>query len=348
MSVEPHGPEHAVGPGFAFERREPLGFTVVDVIDGDGVVRERIRFAKAKSPISIGRSLTCDVVVDDAYVAPVHAILEITPSGTVRVSDAGSRNGIVVAGVRHRSASGVALVDECLQLGRSTIRVRTAEGALEPERIDGPPVASRRLRPTVWAAVFGTAVGTHVVYENWLGAPQDLVMAVVTGFATLAALLAGWIAAWSLLTRVLRTEWRFAEHAAIAFGVMALHEFVGEALNLGFFVSGRRVPGWALPCLGLLVLGLVFALHLAQASSLARRKALAAALIAPLCLGGGFFWVANQLDRDGFVRAEAGLRLYPPALRLSVAEPVGEFFTRAAALRSKADKRSGETKDAED
>jgi hypothetical protein len=151
-------------------RPELLGKTVIDVINADGIVRERFRFPQSKSPITIGRSITCDVTIDDPYVAPMHAILEITPSGTARVSDTGSINGIVVGGKQHRSASGVALPDERFRIGRSTVRVRTAEGALPPELVEGKPRKRPFAHPILWATIFGAAVAAHAIYERWRAA----------------------------------------------------------------------------------------------------------------------------------------------------------------------------------
>jgi pSer/pThr/pTyr-binding forkhead associated (FHA) protein len=332
-----------------FQRPELLGKTVIDVIDADGIVRERLRFAEAKSPITIGRSITCDVTVDDPYVAPMHAILEITPSGTARVSDTGSINGIVVDGRRHRSASGVALPNERLQIGRSTIRVRTAEGALEPERVEQEARKPRLAGPVVLAVCFGILVAAHAVYERWLGAPPDLLTDAAAGVLYPFSLIGGWIAAWSLLTRIIRAEWRFAQHAAIALGVTLLYELIREAATLGFFAAGTRAPGAAGIIMGLVAFSLLLALHLRQASRLAPPKVTIAALLVPLLLGGAVVWVTNRLDQQGLGRSEAALRLYPPQLRLRPAEPVGDFFKRAIDLRAKADRRSGETaKDADD
>jgi pSer/pThr/pTyr-binding forkhead associated (FHA) protein len=330
-------------------RPELLGRTVIDVIDADGVVRERFRFPVTKSPITIGRSISCDVTVDDPYVAPMHAILEITPSGTARVSDTGSINGIMVDGKRHRSASGVALPNERLQIGRSTVRVRTAEAVLEPERVEQAPRKSRVVSPVVLSVAFAIAVAAYAIYERWLGAPQDLLTDAMAGVLYPFSLLGGWIAGWSLLTRIIRAEWRFAQHAAVALGVTLLYELVTEAGSLAFFVGGMRAPSWAGVVIGLAGCSLLLALHLQQASTLARAKVTVAALLVPLLLGGGFVWVTARLDRQGLIRSEAALRLYPPGLRLRPAEPVGDFFKRAVDLRGKADRRSGDTaKDAED
>ena len=51
-----------------------------------------------KESISIGRSKTADVRLDDAAISRVHCIVEVRAAG-VYVKDCGSRNGIWVAGV---------------------------------------------------------------------------------------------------------------------------------------------------------------------------------------------------------------------------------------------------------
>ncbi len=322
---------------------EPLGQTVIDVIDQTGVVRERLRFPETKSPITIGRSISCDVAVDDPYVAPMHAILEITPSGTTRVSDTGSINGIVVDGKRHRSASGVALANERLQIGRSTIRVRTAEATLEPERAEIAPRGRRWNDAGVLSIAFGIMVAMHAVYERWLGAPQDLVADAAAGVLVPFTLLGGWIASWSLLTRIIRAEWRFAQHAAIALGMTMVYELTKEATAFGFFAGGARAPGFVGLGIGLAAATTTIALHLGRASTLTPLKITTAALIVPLVIAGGAAVVVDRVDRQGALRAQSALRVYPPNLRFRSAEPVGDFFKRAVDLRVTADRRRGET-----
>ncbi len=328
---------------------ELLGKTIIDVLDASGVVIERYRFPQTKSPITIGRSITCDVTIDDPYVAPMHAILEITPSGTARVSDTGSANGIVIDGKRHRSASGVVLPDERLQIGRSTVRVRTSEGVLEAERRDDEPAPSRSADPVTLAVVFAFAVAGHAVYERWLGAPQDLLAEAATGVLYPFSLLGGWIAGWSLLTRIIRSEWRFAQHAATALGVTLLYDLLKEVSALGFFASGTRAPVLVGMAIVLVCGSLLIWLHLGQASRLAARKVIIAAVLVPLLFGGGFAWVANRIDQQALTRTETALRLFPPQLRLRPAEPVSDYFKRAIDLRNQADRSTGETaKDVEE
>ena len=51
-----------------------------------------------KLPIRIGRDYGNDVILDDDYAAPSHAIVEPDAAGHLILRDLGSKNGIVVAG----------------------------------------------------------------------------------------------------------------------------------------------------------------------------------------------------------------------------------------------------------
>src|SRR5438270_143488 len=67
-------------------------------------------------PNSIGRSVKCDVVLDDSAVSRRHAVVMIHEEGSCEVGDAQSRNGVRVNGQRVRIVSPLHFGD-VLQIG---------------------------------------------------------------------------------------------------------------------------------------------------------------------------------------------------------------------------------------
>jgi len=73
---------------------EPVAARLV-ILDGPG----RGRKYKIAERAIIGRSSTCDVIIDDGEVSRRHAEIVASPSGDFTIADLGSRNGTAVNGV---------------------------------------------------------------------------------------------------------------------------------------------------------------------------------------------------------------------------------------------------------
>src|SRR5262245_50072860 len=150
---------------------EAVTAVIVEVLDGHGRVhaRERLSLTADRRTFTVGRSAAADVILDDPFVAGLHAAIEVTPDGLVRATDLGSVNGIVVKAKRHRQAQALELPDGLVQVGRTHLRVRTHAERLAAERPDhaGDSRVSRIAYP---AALLCTL---FVGYFNWLTAPWD-------------------------------------------------------------------------------------------------------------------------------------------------------------------------------
>jgi pSer/pThr/pTyr-binding forkhead associated (FHA) protein len=97
---------------------------LVEALDEHGNVHQRQRFRGAGSTCRIGRSLACEITLDDAFAAPEHARLTLQPGGLVRVEDLGTRNGTRMEG-RRIGSGGVVISGGELHIGRTRVRVRT-------------------------------------------------------------------------------------------------------------------------------------------------------------------------------------------------------------------------------
>ncbi|MEM8745406.1 MAG: trypsin-like peptidase domain-containing protein [Actinomycetota bacterium] len=107
-------------------------------------------------PVVVGRDADCDIVLDaDERVSRRHATLTATGSGSVRIDDLGSTNGVHVAGGRiDRSTTvsngGVATI------GRTRISITAAQQASGPATVIGGPGA-----PGSNNVADATAAGAH-------------------------------------------------------------------------------------------------------------------------------------------------------------------------------------------
>lgn len=323
---------------------------LVEILDSHGRVqmRERVTLSGDNRTFTLGRAVNADVALDDSHVAAMHATVEITPEGKLLVSDLDSVNGVLIAGRRQRGIKSAELADGLLQLGRTRLRLRTAHETLAPEVPDQLRPASM-LHDPAWLAGFGAVAGAaQLFYTAWLGAPRDLLTTVVTTLISVVLATGAWVAFWALLSRMLRGEWRWLRHAAIALGVAAVFFSVNGILELGWFTFS--LPQWSTRAawVGAIAFGVALYLHLIHASNIAPRRAAIVACIVPALSGGTGQWVQERLQTRDVNYIGASLRIYPPALRLSGAADINSYFQAAAALREAADKKSKATRVDED
>src|SRR6187200_3216580 len=116
--------DDAVGP--------PLKLAIVEVLDRDNHTRQVVPVARW--PVTIGRAVDCDLVLDDPYVAAHHATLDEI-DGALMLIVGESVNGAQLQ-VRHLKASERAPLSggEVSQLGGTRLRLRRAADAIAPER----------------------------------------------------------------------------------------------------------------------------------------------------------------------------------------------------------------------
>ena len=322
---------------------------LVECLDSHGRVswRERLVLGDGRRSITIGRSLDADVTLDDDHAAVLHAQVEISPDGTLRVSDFGSLNGIVIAGERVRGARGLALPGRELQIGRTRLRLRSSSEQLVPEKLDQHGAGSLLANPMLLAGIAMVAAAAQTIYGGWLGAPRDLTASVLSMVAASGALVAAWVGVWALLSRVMQGEWRWLSHIAICLGVAVVYRAADAVFDLGTFVLA--LPRWSLlgGLTAAIALGAALYLHLRHASTLAVRHAALLASLAPALLGGGYTLLMSRYDRLNVNRIEAAMRIYPPSLRLRGAGTIDDFYKSAAELRRTTDKHR-QTMQAED
>jgi pSer/pThr/pTyr-binding forkhead associated (FHA) protein len=106
---------------------------LVEVLDRHRRVQARNRLATAggEAQCTVGRSVACDVVLDDPFVAAIHARIAVNAEGNVAVTDLGSVNGIEVGGRRlqYSFGAGQGEISGLVEGESLTFVWRTAEGA---------------------------------------------------------------------------------------------------------------------------------------------------------------------------------------------------------------------------
>jgi hypothetical protein len=308
---------------------------LVEVLDVHGHVQVRHRVAGAGGQCRIGRSLDCEVVIDDPYAAPEHARLTLLGDGRVLVQDLGSRNGTRFAG-EAVGADGRILTKGEVLVGRTPVRVRTPDGPLPPERRYRRD-ALRHHRTAL--AVAGVLLCLAFAgFLQWTHAPEQLGQRVVVALLAVIGGLAVWVGAWALVSRLATGAWQVRVHLAIAAFCIGLWVWGYWLYTVADFALQRRWVGPAMAALAALVAFAAAYLHLRNGTQFRRLVCAVLASVVPLLCGGVWWSLQMQIDPRTVNRVDLGASVYPPALRLAPSLDLADYLADAGELKRDANR----------
>ena len=301
---------------------------VVDVLDRDG--RARVTLPVRRWPITVGRAIACDIVLDDPYVAPQHAAIgELDGSLQLTVGD--TVNGVwlrkrrVAAGERTELAAG-----DVVQIGGTRLRVRRAADTLAAER-RWVPEATGSLRAVLALTLLFSAWNAA---DLWIrddpgGRLTDYLPVLLGGPIAVAI----WAAFWSVGSKLIRHRFDFWSHAAIALLASLAMGVAALLLPVLAFTAG-----WSWPSrIGPLVVGAIawsaVAAHIGRLLP-GRPRVLATVMGSLFVVGLGLYTFHNYETRDRVFPELYVTTLAPPALRLAPTVSTARFVDEARALKA--------------
>lgn len=335
-------PAHQAGEPRETAATSPGPLARLEVLDRDGRVRQAL--AVTAWPVTIGRAIDNDLVLDDAHVAAHHAVLEQDAEGQPRLRVLPGRNGMrwgrrKLPGGGDPVSLAAAAPGGAIELtaGLTRLRLRRAADALEPERelVDG----GGRHAGTLAMAVL---LWLWLLAEHWIGLDPGhkasdwlppLVGAPLVG--------AGWCLMWALASKIFQHRFDFWPHVAVAVrGLMAV-----EVTNFVLlWLSG--LTGW--PIFAQLVTGATAAVGVATLWAHARlvlpqqRRPLAWAAAAAYLAGAAILLAMNQQRHERWFSELYAHMLPPPALMWQTPVARDAFVQRAERLRARLEKSSAE------
>lgn len=296
------------------------------------------RTAVTQWPATVGRSLDCDLVLEDPFVAPLHLQIErAADASAVSVELLDTRNGARLQRKHHAKGERFEWPEHAaLELGRSRITLRLADSALAVEQAL-PRFALRTLALTLalLALVLAVALGSAWLEESDASKYLKSIPAVVLG---VSAMLAAWAGLWAIANKVFDGRLQFWRHVRIACAIFLAVEAMDAAAHLSAFAfSWEALSRFSTVLLLLVAASGVYA-HLAAVLP-RRRVGLAWTVVAAVVLGLpawlGMQWLDNMRLSSKLYMSS----LFPPSLRVAPAVPVDQFLTEAKALRDKLDRR---------
>lgn len=290
------------------------------------------RHQAATLPIRIGRGYDNDYIVDDAYAAARHALVELDPDGQLVLRDLGTRNGVVCKG---RRVDCVALDgDTVVRLGHTSLRVRAASHPVAPELADRTMHAWEGALP---GFAGGLLTGAMALFVMWMADTQSFelvryLQALAWGLG--AALL--WSGVWAFANRLFGHHARLGRHLFIfGCGVAAITLYRLASSALGYAFSLEPLTRYGSHVAIALLAGMVY-FHLSTVRP-QRTRRLAVICAALALLGSGLAFIGNE-QRSGRLGDELYMSvLMPPAMRVSRDHSVDEFMGQVGAMKARLD-----------
>ena len=297
--------------------------------NGDVLHRHRVETL----PIRIGRGYDNDYILDDAYAAPRHALVDVDAHGDLVLTDLGTKNGINHGGKR---GTQLALAgNTVVRLGHTTLRIRAADFPVQPELVDRTMHGWEGALPGLAGALLVSIVA---LFTMWLADTQPF-----RPFRYLLALAYGlgaglvWSGLWAFGNRLFGRHARLGRHLFVfGCGIAALMLFRLASSAVGYAWSIEVFTRYGSHVAILLVAGMVY-FHLATVKP-EPRKRYAVMCAALAVLGSGLVLISND-QRNGRLADELYMSvLLPPEMRATPDDSVDDFLADVAAMKAKLDR----------
>jgi len=304
----------------------------IEMLARNGEVLHRHRAGAL--PIRIGRAYDNDVILDDEYAAPHHAVIEpgLDPDGTPVLRDLGTRNGVVL---KRKRVQQVAMHgDAVVRLGHTSLRLRPSDYPVPSELRDRTMHGWEGLLP---GAVGVLLAGLVALLVTWLldAQPFQLLNYVLAPAAGIGVGLL-WSGLWAFLNRLFGRYTRLGRHLFIfGCGMAALVGFRLLAALLAYAFSWEWLTRYGSHAAVATIAGIIY-FHLATITPPLRRR------LRMLCAGAAVLasclvLIVNQ-QRHGRVADELYMDvLLPPQLRASPDATVADYMGTVEAMRKELD-----------
>jgi Inner membrane component of T3SS, cytoplasmic domain len=309
----------------------PVRLAVIEILDRDGHARQLVPVWHW--PVTIGRAIECDVVLDDPHVAARHATVS-DQDGQLDLQVGDTINGVQVGKTRVRSGKRSPLPPgEAFQLGGTRLRVRRASDPVTPERaLAVEPANSRRSLFVLALALVAWSLG-----EQWLntdpGARFTDYLPVLVGSPALLGL---WCFVWALGSKLFRHRFEFFAHARVAVTYLLIAAAAGLILPLVAYALSWAFPSRIASLVGGAVIWAMVFKHLSIIMPSHRRvTAVAMGIVfvgSVVVMMARSFQVNDRLFPELYVTT-----LAPPAFRVAPTVTTDRFLEESRKLKAALD-----------
>ncbi len=295
-------------------------------------------------PVTVGRALSADLVLDDGHVAAEHLRMDAPQADRIVVTVLNTINGVRHGKVLHPGGAQFAWTgEEELALGRLRMRLRLP---------DMPIAAEQALPQSPWLSIGVTtalvlATLAAIVLQTWLQA-TDTAKFAQSAIPLVGGLMAGllvWAGIWALATKLFTGHPQFWRHVRIACTFSLIEPLVSASGYLLAFVFSWESLARFNFLLSTPVLAVGVFVHLAVISP-QRRRALFATVATVTALGLAATMGSNWLQNKRTTNQLYLSALFPPSWRIAPTVAVDQFVVDAGSIRARLQERLDDPDDA--
>jgi hypothetical protein len=308
--------------------------------NGDVLHRHRVDTL----PIRLGRGYNNDFIIDDAYAAPQHALIEAREDGELILRDLGTKNGVIHRGRRYPSL--IMTGDTEIRIGHTTLRVRGADFAVEPELLDRTRHGWEGLAP----GLVGIAlIASAALFMVWLNDTQAFQL--VRYLQALAWGVGGglvWAGAWAFGNRLFGRHVRLGRHLFVvgcALAAYVAYKVVSSVAAYAFSIESLTRYGSHVAIV--IAAGMLYH-HLNTVKPHQQRRFAVTCLILAI-LGSGLTLMTNEQRTGQLADSPYMSVLLQPSVRVSPDHSVDDFMGDVKRLQATLDvERTKKFKDSGD
>jgi hypothetical protein len=304
---------------------------LIEALDRHGNVQARLPVTQW--PVTVGRDLTADLVLDDPHVAALHLRLEQTTAGCLDVQVLDTHNGADLGAQHHdRNAQFSWSAGQPLALGRTHLQLRLADSPVPQEQ----PLPRWHWRTTAWTLAALSATLLLSLGQSWFKAVETshFMRGVPATLLTMLGVLGIWAGLWALITKLFGQHAQFWRHVRIACAVVLALFAVETVLEvLAFMFSWEALVRFD-HVVGLAVVAVALWRHLNVVAP--RRQRVLGATAAVLLLLGVATLLGTQWLKSKRLSPQLYMnQLYPPTWRLAAPVSVPQFLQEAANIEQR-------------
>lgn len=283
-------------------------------------------------PIRLGRGYDNDFIIDDAYAAPSHAVVEAREDGELVLRDLGTRNGVIHHGKRHNTL--LMTGDTVIRIGHTNLRIRAKDFKVAPELLDRTRHGWEGLAPGLIGMLM---IGLFATFTVWLSDTQSFQLA--RYLQALAYGIGGgliWGGAWAFANRLFGRHARLGRHLFIfGCGLAAITLYKVFSSVTAYAFSLESLTRYSSHVAILIAAGVLF-YHLNTVKPHNTRRFAVTCLILAI-LASGLTLLSNEQRTGQLADSPYMSVVLQPSMRVSPDHTVDEFMGDVNGLKAQLD-----------
>lgn len=283
-------------------------------------------------PIRLGRGYDNDFILDDAFAAPRHAVIEAGDDGEMVLRDLGSKNGVVHRGRRHARLPMNG--DTVVRIGHTTLRVRPSDFEVGPEMVDRTRHGWEGALPGLVGILLIGVVATFTVWLNDTQSFQLVRYLQALAYGIGAGLV--WAGVWAFANRLFGRHARLGRHLFIfgcGLAAVALYTVVSSMAAYAF--SLESLTRYSSHAVIVILAGMLFH-HLDTVKPHNSQRFAVTTLILAI-LASGLTLISNEQRTGQLADSPYMSVVLQPSMRVSPDHGIDEFVGDMNALKAQLD-----------